>query len=157
MPLTDELRIDTPEQIALELPIAGIGSRFLAIAVDTVLQVLSYTALLVILIFAAPLIAGPTTSLPSLSGSVVLALLVFTSFCIYWGYFAVFEIFWKGQTPGKRLAGIRVIKDSGRPADALSVILRNLMRAAHDREVKGEPPPAPKSPTPPKRPAAAAR
>jgi len=25
-------------------------------------------------------------------------------FCVYWGYFAIFEIFWKGQTPGKRLA-----------------------------------------------------
>jgi hypothetical protein len=34
----DQLRIDTPEQIALELPLAGIGSRFLALAIDTVIQ-----------------------------------------------------------------------------------------------------------------------
>lgn len=128
MPLTDELRIDTPEQIALELPIAGIGSRFLAIAIDTVLQLCCYIGLLTILVLTSLLSVGSSSSLPSPSGSFVLAVLLFVSFCIYWGYFAVFEIFWKGQTPGKRLAGIRVIKDSGRPADAVSVIVRNLLR-----------------------------
>src|SRR6266576_3320668 len=34
----EQLKIDTPEQIALELPLAGIGSRFLAIAIDTLIQ-----------------------------------------------------------------------------------------------------------------------
>ncbi len=38
----DQLKIDTPEQIALELPLAGIGSRFLAIAIDTLIQVALY-------------------------------------------------------------------------------------------------------------------
>ena len=41
---TDRLRIDTPEQVVLELPIAGIGSRFLAIVVDTLLQAALYVA-----------------------------------------------------------------------------------------------------------------
>jgi len=41
------------------------------------------------------------------------------------GYFAIFEIFWKGQTPGKRLAKIRVIKESGRPINAYEAIARN--------------------------------
>ena len=35
----DHLVIDTPEQIPLEFPLAGIGSRFLALAVDTIIQV----------------------------------------------------------------------------------------------------------------------
>ncbi len=35
----ERLRIETPEQVALELSVAGIGSRFLAVAVDTVLHV----------------------------------------------------------------------------------------------------------------------
>ena len=38
----DQLRIDTPEQIALELPLAGIGSRFLALGIDTLLQSILY-------------------------------------------------------------------------------------------------------------------
>ena len=129
MALTDELRIDTPEQIALELPIAGIGSRFLAIAIDTVLQVLTYIALVIVLILAGPWISRRLVGVPQALQSFWPALLVFFSFCLYWGYFAAFEIFWKGLTPGKRIAGIRVIKDTGRPADVMSVILRNLLRA----------------------------
>ena len=47
---------------------------------------------------------------------------------MYWGYFAFFEAVWRGQTPGKRYVGIRVIKESGRPIDAFEAIGRNLMR-----------------------------
>jgi len=57
------------------------------------------------------------------------AIAIFISFAIYWGYFAIFEIVWKGQTPGKRLAGIRVIKESGRPINAFEAIGRNFLRA----------------------------
>ena len=42
MDSVDQLRIDTPEQIALELPLAGIGSRFLALGIDTLLQSILY-------------------------------------------------------------------------------------------------------------------
>jgi uncharacterized RDD family membrane protein YckC len=54
--------------------------------------------------------------------------LVFVPFCLYWGYFAAFEIWWQGRTPGKHLAGIRVIHQSGRPANAVESIGRNLLR-----------------------------
>lgn len=57
------------------------------------------------------------------------AIAIFVGFAIYWGYFAIFEIVWKGQTPGKRVAGIRVIKESGRPINAFEAIGRNFMRA----------------------------
>ena len=62
-------------------------------------------------------------------GTVGPALGIFVLFAIYWGYFAAFEVLWKGQTPGKRFAGIRVIKESGRPINAVEAIGRNLMRA----------------------------
>ena len=35
----DKLIIETPEQTALEFPLAGIGSRSLAVAIDTLLQI----------------------------------------------------------------------------------------------------------------------
>ena len=35
----EKLTIDTPEQIALEFPLAGAGSRFLALAIDTFVQI----------------------------------------------------------------------------------------------------------------------
>jgi uncharacterized RDD family membrane protein YckC len=56
------------------------------------------------------------------------AIVTLVIFCIYWGYYAIFEALWKGQTPGKRWAGIRVIKDSGRPINAFEAIARNLVR-----------------------------
>jgi uncharacterized RDD family membrane protein YckC len=121
----DQLRIDTPEQIALELPLAGIGSRFLALAIDTLIQGAFYLIIGVFLIFTYAVGSSILTFLPRLVGP---AIAIFIGFAVYWGYFAFFETVWKGQTPGKRYAGIRVIKDSGRPINAFEAIGRNLMR-----------------------------
>jgi uncharacterized RDD family membrane protein YckC len=122
----DQLRIDTPEQIALELPLAGIGSRFLAIAIDTLIQAAVYLITALIFFIAIPVGSAGLNFLPRLVGP---AMAVFILFAVYWGYFAFFEIIWKGQTPGKRYAGIRVIKESGSPINAFEAIGRNLMRA----------------------------
>jgi len=128
--LTERLRIDTPEQIALELSIAGIGSRSLAIAIDTVLQVVLVLAGVLALAFVE---RGTPPGLGGLTLARFLepygpAVIVLFLFCLYWGYFAFFEIIWKGQTPGKRVVGIRVIKGSGRPINAYEAIGRNLVR-----------------------------
>jgi uncharacterized RDD family membrane protein YckC len=123
----DQLKIDTPEQIALELPLAGIGSRFLGLTIDTLLQFLLYVIGGFAFAFAGFLGIGrylrwiPTTWIP--------AVVILFLFCVYWGYFAFFEIIWKGQTPGKRVAKIRVINESGRPINAYEAIARNLLRA----------------------------
>ena len=122
----DQLKIDTPEQIALELPLAGIGSRFLAIAIDSIIQFVLYLITGLIFILSMPLGSSVFSFLPRLLGP---AIAVFILFAVYWGYFAIFEIVWKGQTPGKRFAGIRVIKESGRPINAFESIGRNLLRA----------------------------
>jgi len=122
----DQLKIDTPEQIALELPLAGIGSRFLAIAIDTLIQAALYLITGIIFLLVVPEGFSLFTSVPKTLGP---ALAIFVGFAIYWGYFAIFEIIWKGQTPGKRVAGIRVIKESGRPINAFEAIGRNLLRA----------------------------
>jgi len=121
----ERLKIDTPEQIALELPLAGIGSRFLAVAIDTVLQAALYLA--GILTFAVgPRIGG---GLPAVVQAMGPALSILFTFCVYWGYFAFFEIIWSGRTPGKRVAHIRVIKESGRPINVYESIGRNVLRA----------------------------
>jgi uncharacterized RDD family membrane protein YckC len=126
----DRLDIDTPEQIALELPLAGIGSRFLALATDSLLQL---AFLFVLFILGAIIAAGYREMVDSatnfFSQTVGTIVVVLVPFCIYWGYFAFFEIIWQGKTPGKRIAGIRVIHQSGRPMTAIECIGRNLMRA----------------------------
>lgn len=121
----DQLQIDTPEQIALELPLAGIGSRFLALVIDTLIQFIIYFVGIIVIALAT---LG-SFAINWVPASIAPAFFVILVFCVYWGYFALFEIFWKGQTPGKRYAGIRVMKESGRPINAFEAITRNLMRA----------------------------
>jgi uncharacterized RDD family membrane protein YckC len=121
----ERLKIDTPEQITLELPLAGIGSRFLAVAVDTVLQAAVYVGGLLTLMFGPTRIGGGLPVLLQLTGT---ALGILFMFVVYWGYFTIFEIIWSGRTPGKRIAGIRVIKESGRPINVYESIARNVLR-----------------------------
>ena len=124
----DRIRVDTPEQISLEFPLAGIGSRFLAVAVDTLLQFLLYIAGIFAMIGTEKYAGGWFSWLSGIPGGWAEALLIVFLFCVYWGYFAFFEIVWKGQTPGKRLAGIRVIHKSGRAVNVYEIIGRNLLR-----------------------------
>src|SRR6266700_1161645 len=56
----DKLTIETPEQTVLEFEMAGIGSRFLALAYDTLLQILIGIGLLVILLLVG--VAMPSSS-----------------------------------------------------------------------------------------------
>jgi uncharacterized RDD family membrane protein YckC len=121
---TEQLNIDTPEQIALEFPLAGIGSRFLAMVVDSLLQIAVFAVLVLVYYFSS----GPLSNFAALHDIVAAILLFLVPFCIYWGYFAIFEIIWRGQTPGKLVAGIRVIHQSGRPMTAIEAIGRNLFR-----------------------------
>jgi hypothetical protein len=57
-----------------------------------------------------------------------MAFVIFINFGIFWGYFALFEAYWKGQTPGKRVMKLRVIKDSGRQITFFESLARNLVR-----------------------------
>ena len=119
-----KLTIDTPEQTALEYPIAGLGSRFLAILADTAIQVvIGFFVFVVgaIIGFGAAIFGG-------IGPQWVVAIMIFLVFLLNSGYFAVFEIVWNGQTPGKRFAQIRVIKDDGRPIGAYEAVVRNAMR-----------------------------
>jgi uncharacterized RDD family membrane protein YckC len=120
----DQLTIQTPEQTDVEFAIAGIGSRFLAIAYDTLIQVL------VGLVggFGGIFLFGASSKIFPLSGMWVGAIFLLFYFFLYFGYYPLFEILWNGQTPGKRKEGIRVIKDSGRPLTASESIGRNLLR-----------------------------
>ena len=124
MPAPEKLTIDTPEQIALEFPLASVGSRFLAIALDTLIQAGVFLGFL-ILVF----IVGIVGAIAGVNFGVWgMALAILLGFLLYYAYFAAFETLWNGQTPGKRWVGLRVISESGRPIGAFDAILRNLLR-----------------------------
>jgi uncharacterized RDD family membrane protein YckC len=120
----DKLTIDTPEQTALEFPLAGIGSRFVAMAIDTAIQLVAFFVLFIALALAIPAMRVFGAVTPQW----VFAILIVAGFLIYYGYFAFFEATWNGQTPGKRYAQLRVMKDDGRPINPYDAIARNLLR-----------------------------
>jgi uncharacterized RDD family membrane protein YckC len=125
MKFADQLSIETPELVALEFPLAGIGSRFIASMVDYCIQAAAYVTL----------ILGVLLFIPSMqrydgrSAKWVIAIVILVPFLLQWGYFSLFEGLWNGQTPGKRVAKIRVIQQSGRAITMFESLARNLLRA----------------------------
>ncbi len=122
----ETLRIDTPENVTFDYEVAGIGSRFLAALVDTAL-----IGLLQVIVIGTLIVLGFELSSVSSSGSRVywlLALLGLISFVFFWGYYIFFEALWNGQTPGKRMIGLRVIRLDGTPVSLAEVVIRNLLR-----------------------------
>jgi uncharacterized RDD family membrane protein YckC len=124
----DKLTIETPEQTALEFPLAGVGSRCLALLLDTLIQIGIFLALFMIFGILSAVVPG-TGSWASALGMWAAAILYLAFFVLYFGYYAIFECVWNGQTPGKRVAQLRVIQESGRPVLIWQAIARNLMRA----------------------------
>lgn len=117
-------RLDTPENIELSYTPAGLGSRFLATALDTIILLLLMLVLFAIagvLLWATSRFGRPATSL-------ILASAVLGSFLVFFGYYIFFEIIWKGQSPGKRAVGLRVIRDDGLPLNFSASVIRNLIR-----------------------------
>src|SRR5438067_1008423 len=93
----------TPEAVALELDIAGLPSRLLARAIDS----------LIVGVVLATLIGG--TLAANLGGGVSLAVVYVLLFFGFFGYWAAFETLWRGRTPGKAALGLRVITVEGAP------------------------------------------
>jgi uncharacterized RDD family membrane protein YckC len=126
--MPEHLIIETPEQISLELPLAGIGSRFLALAFDTLIQAL--TGLVLFLLWIALGALGLWHGSPQANQKSVwtTALLVLAAFLVQFGYFAFFESVWNGQTPGKRYLRLRVIRRGGQAIGAYEAVARNLLR-----------------------------
>jgi uncharacterized RDD family membrane protein YckC len=124
MTLPDEmLSIDTPENVAFGYTVAGIGSRFLAALVDTTLIVI-----LQLIVIGASAFAFKQMKFMNEFEGWAAALGGLVAFLLFWGYYIFFEMLWNGQSPGKRWAGLRVIRVDGTPVTLAESIIRNLVR-----------------------------
>lgn len=125
----DQLNIETPEQVDLRFNVAGMGSRFVAVLLDMLVIVAIYVIeILLVLAIAATFPHASSHAELDTAGKWFLAFVIFFQFLLYWGYFALFEAFWQGQTLGKRVMKLRVIKDSGRQITFFEALARNLLR-----------------------------
>ena len=119
--------VETPELVVFSYTIAGVGSRALAALIDAMICLV---ALIVLGAFLASL--GPPR-VPSSTGPDVLdawtaAIFFFAVFCVLWGYYVVFEGLADGQTPGKKLLHLRVVRDGGYSVTFGASAVRNLVR-----------------------------
>jgi uncharacterized RDD family membrane protein YckC len=113
-------RILTLDNVPLDLPVAGAGTRTLAGTIDY---------LVVWILVIATLLGGfYLASLLDLKSPWWLAALVFALFFTEYGYFAISEIWMDGRTLGKNAVGLRVVaRDGSRPSNA-ALLLRNAVR-----------------------------
>jgi uncharacterized RDD family membrane protein YckC len=134
--MADPYRLATPEQVELEYDLAGIGSRFVAALVDVTIQGVLILVLFVGLIGGAALMAAITrdTALSETAATVVgiagVSLYILLNFVVVWGYYPFFEVIWGGQTPGKRVVGVRVVRLDGGPIGFVEALVRNVVRVA---------------------------
>src|SRR2546428_27506 len=114
----DRISIPTPEGVELELVLAGVGSRLVATVIDYLVK----GAILLALWIIGTAVGGDEV------GGFLLAGLVVASFLVWFGYDVAFETLASGRTPGKRAAGLRVVRLGGEPVGFLASAVRNLLR-----------------------------
>lgn len=114
--------VETPEQIDVAYDVAGIGSRFLAALLD-------HTLLALLLSFSctAVSIIADLAEL-GLDENLILGLFALGVYLSLCGYHIFFETIWNGQTPGKRIVGLRMVRAGGRPLGFVGSTIRNFIR-----------------------------
>jgi uncharacterized RDD family membrane protein YckC len=125
------LKIRTPEHVGFEYILAGLGTRATAVLWDMAIRFVAVLFLFVVitlLISLAPAL-DPTGDLAELSSNWILAFGVLAYGTVELGYFALCEALMNGQTPGKRIQGIRVVQVNGQPIGPLQAAIRNILRA----------------------------
>jgi uncharacterized RDD family membrane protein YckC len=127
--------VETPEHVAFQFHLAGIGTRFIAYLIDKLIQtgmVLGLTIIALLLLILTDKITSLTALFVQLRDSLgwwLIAPTVAVYEIITKGYFIFFEYLWNGSTPGKRSQEIRVIRKDGRPISFVAAVIRNILRA----------------------------
>ncbi len=108
-------RVQTPEGVELNLRVAGPVARGIAWGADLALRLALYAVLAIAL---------------GVLGRFGQGLMLIAVFVVEWFYPVFFELFSAGQTPGKKLMGLRVVNDDGTPVTWSASVARNLLRFA---------------------------
>jgi uncharacterized RDD family membrane protein YckC len=120
--LDDTIEIVTPENIAFEYRLAGPFRRLVAYAIDLALRMVAFVGITMALSF----------TLSWFIGGAIAGVILILFFVLSWFYGGLFETFMNGQTPGKRLLGIRVLTVTGQPINGMQAIMRNILRTADE-------------------------
>jgi uncharacterized RDD family membrane protein YckC len=125
--MAETLRIATVTGIDLDLPIAGPGGRSYAFVIDWHIRLLVALAWFLL---ASLVLTGGLEILDSEDAAFTLYIFgaVIPPFAIYFLYHPVLELAMGGRTPGKRIAGIRIVTVTGEIPGAGAILIRNVLR-----------------------------
>lgn len=128
--IQEELRLTSADATEINLPIAGLGSRSYAFLIDWHIRLILALAWLV---GAAAMLGlmgaeGFWDEMFDSVGTFAFYVIILPSTIIYFLYHPILEIAFKGRTPGKRAAGIRVVTTDGQTPDASALLIRNVFR-----------------------------
>jgi uncharacterized membrane protein SpoIIM required for sporulation/uncharacterized RDD family membrane protein YckC len=118
------LDVETPEQVIVSYTLAGLGTRGAAALIDLLCMILLMGSAW----YAAASVFKLFPGVADVADSWLRAAFIIAQFCIIWGYSVVFETLWDGQTPGKRLLGLRVVRNGGGGVDLGHSAARNVVR-----------------------------
>jgi uncharacterized RDD family membrane protein YckC len=116
----DSLRIESITGVDVELPLAGPGGRSYAFIIDW------HIRLLIALFWL--LIAMIIANVAAITSDLVKFMIFGPPTVIYLFYHPVLELAMSGQTPGKRMAGVRVVTRNGQPPSIGAILIRNVFR-----------------------------
>ena len=116
------ITIITPSNTEVEYRLAGVGSRIAAFLFDFTLQIIAIVAI-------AMAVLIPGENYPS---GTEIGFVMVSAFAIQVGYFVVWELAMDGQSVGKRLFGLRVLRDNGQPIMLWQAVVRGLLRSSVD-------------------------
>lgn len=124
MPADLNLRFESSARVAVSLETAGLGNRALAYLADLAIVATAWFTVL----FTSTYLFDWLGSFVHLSG-MGQALVIVAGLLLTTGYDIFFETFMDGQSPGKRLVGLRVVRTDGGRVGVVEAALRNLLRA----------------------------
>lgn len=120
-----QITLKTVTGVDVELTIAGPGSRSYAFVVDWHIRLLLMLAWAGV---AHVIYAGGALSLAREPGRAYFLVVWLPAFVIYFLYHPILEIAMRGRTPGKRIAGVRLVTREGDIPGAGALLLRNVFR-----------------------------
>ncbi|TMD59229.1 MAG: RDD family protein, partial [Chloroflexi bacterium] len=125
MTLERDLHIRTAEHVGISYELAGIGNRMLAAFFDILfLGIVIVGGFLVAAVILRQL--GVSLAVDFIVSAVLVVLLLLV---VPFGYWVAMESLWNGQTLGKRIVGIRVLRDDGSPVGFFAIATRALLRS----------------------------
>jgi uncharacterized RDD family membrane protein YckC len=121
---THSLIVTSATGVDVELAIAGPGSRAYAFIIDWHIRLL----LAVIWFGAASLFMSKVSHFGAKSPAVLIMIATLPATALYFLYHPIVELLMRGQTPGKRMAGVRIVDRQGGAPSTVAVLIRNAFR-----------------------------